>query len=165
MHVETACRRGGALALRPIDLDVEQSLIRLREKGETVRWQPVSPTLMQNLVEHGRQRGSDERHKQLLRYRTGRPITRRRYDYLWERVGKQLPWVATQGISTHWLRHTTLTWVERNFGYAIARAFAGHTGRNDAGSTSTYVRADIQEVATATAALTGESHPLATAPH
>jgi hypothetical protein len=46
LHTETACRRGGALALRPTDLDVEQCLIRLREKGETVRWQPVSPTLM-----------------------------------------------------------------------------------------------------------------------
>ena len=27
----------------------------------------------------------------------------------------------------HWIRHTTLTWVERNFGYAVARAYAGHT--------------------------------------
>jgi aldehyde:ferredoxin oxidoreductase len=33
----------GALALRPQDLDPEQCLILLREKGETVRWQPVSP--------------------------------------------------------------------------------------------------------------------------
>jgi integrase/recombinase XerC len=41
-----ACRRGGALALRPRDLDPDQCLILLREKGETVRWQPVSPTLM-----------------------------------------------------------------------------------------------------------------------
>jgi hypothetical protein len=24
-------------------------------------------------------------------------------------------------------RHTTLTWVERNFGFAIAHAYAGHT--------------------------------------
>ena len=46
LHTETACRRGGALALRPDDLDSGQCLIRLREKGETVRWQPVSPTLM-----------------------------------------------------------------------------------------------------------------------
>ncbi len=38
------CRRGGALALRPQDLDRDQCLILLREKGETVRWQPVSPT-------------------------------------------------------------------------------------------------------------------------
>jgi integrase/recombinase XerC len=44
LHVETACRRGGALALRPADLDSDQCLVRLREKGETVRWQPVSTT-------------------------------------------------------------------------------------------------------------------------
>ena len=68
----------------------------------------------------------------MLRYRDGRPITHRRYDHLWERIGAHLPWVATQQISTHWLRHTTLTWVERNFGYAVARAYAGHadTGPN-----------------------------------
>ena len=33
LHTETACRRGGALALRPDDLDSGQCLIRLREKG------------------------------------------------------------------------------------------------------------------------------------
>jgi integrase len=43
LHTETACRRGGALALRPQDLDPDQCLILLRKKGETVRWQPVSP--------------------------------------------------------------------------------------------------------------------------
>ena len=43
LHTETACRRGGALALRPQDLDADQCLVLLREKGETVRWQPVSP--------------------------------------------------------------------------------------------------------------------------
>lgn len=43
LHTETACRRGGALALQPSDLDPAQCLIRLREKGETVRWQPISP--------------------------------------------------------------------------------------------------------------------------
>ncbi|GAA2397139.1 site-specific integrase [Dactylosporangium salmoneum] len=161
LHAETACRRGGALALRPMDLDAEQCLVRLREKGETVRWQPVSPTLMQHLVAHHQQRGGEDPREQLLRYRNGRPITRRRHDYIWERVGKHIAWVATQQVSTHWLRHTTLTWVERNVGYATARAFAGHTGRNDAGSTATYVRADLHDVATATAALTGEPHPLA----
>src|SRR5262249_54955080 len=57
---------------------------------------------------------------------------------------------------------TTLTWVERNFGYAVARAYPGHThGGNDAGTTTTYIRANIQEVAAALAALTSEPHPLA----
>lgn len=160
LHTETACRRGGALALRPQDLDPTQCLIFLREKGETVRWQPVSPTLMAHLQQHATDRHAP-RTGQLLRYTDSRPITTRRYDHLWTRLGKHLPWIATQEISTHWLRHTTLTWVERNFGYAVARAFAGHTDHNtDAGTTTTYIRATVQEVATALATLTGEPHPL-----
>jgi len=162
LHTETACRRGGALALRPQDLDPDQCLVLLREKGETVRWQPVSPTLMSHLIEHGHQRHAPPS-GQLLRYASGRPITSRRYDYLWTRLGRHLPWVATQQMSMHWIRHTTLTWVERNFGYAVARAYAGHTdGGSDTGATSTYVRASLSEVAAALAALTGEPHPLAT---
>ena len=104
LHTETACRRGGALALRPQDLDPEQCLILLREKGETVRWQPVSPTLMAALLGH-----AEERHAppdgQLLRYRNGRRITYRRYDHLWDRLGRYLPWVRAQQISMHWIRH------------------------------------------------------------
>jgi len=160
LHVETACRRGGTLGLHRGDLDVEQCLVRLREKGETVRWQPVSPTLMERLVAHAEERGSGP-DGQVLRYRSGRPITARRYDYLWSRLGRHLRWVATQQVTTHWLRYTTLTWVERNYGYAIARAYAGHTGKSDAGTTTTYVRADVEEVAAALSGLTGERHPLA----
>jgi integrase/recombinase XerC len=159
LHTETACRRGGALALRPTDLDPDQSLIRLWEKGDTVRWQPVSPTLMHHLQRHGEERGAPPV-GQLLRAHAGRPITHRRYDHLWHRLGTHLPWVATQQISTHWLRHTTLTWVERNFGFAVARAYAGHAGA-DGATTATYVRASIHEVAAALAALTGEPHPMA----
>jgi integrase/recombinase XerC len=162
LHTETACRRGGALALTPADLDPEQCLIRLIEKGETVRWQPVSPTLMTHLLHHAETRGAPA-NGQLLRYANGNPVTTRRYDHLWVRIGKALPWAATQQISTHWFRHTTLTWVERNFGYAVARAYAGHNDGGNAGSTTTYVRADLPEVAAALAALTDETHPLAAA--
>jgi integrase len=100
IHHQTACRRGGALALRPCDLDTEQCLLRLREKGETVRWQPVSPSLMADLREHTGSRGGGN-DQQLLRYRDGRPITARRYDHLWLRLGRYLPWVATQQVTTH----------------------------------------------------------------
>src|SRR6266576_5599554 len=152
LHTETGCRRGGALALRSQDLDPEQCLVLLREKGETVRWQPVSPTLMAALLQH-----AGERHApadgQLLRYRNGRRITYRRYDHLWERLGRHLPWVRAQQMSMHWIRHTTLTWVERNFGYAVAKAYAGHTDNgSDTGATATYVRATTHEVAAALAA-------------
>lgn len=160
LHSETACRRGGALALRPDDLDPQQCLIFLREKGKVSRWQPVSPTLMANLLHHAQTRGAHPG-DQLLRYRSGKPITRRRYDGLWTRIGLELPWVEKQQISTHWLRHTTLTWVERTFGYAIARAYAGHAESKANGSTATYVRACLEEVALALATLTGEPHPLA----
>ena len=99
----------------------------------------------------------------LLHYRDGRPVTYRRYDGLWERIGRHLPWVRTQQVSTHWIRHTTLTWVERNFGYAVAKAYAGHTDNgSDTGATATYVRATTHEVAVALATLTREPHPLAT---
>jgi integrase/recombinase XerC len=159
LHTETACRRGGALAVRPCDLDTAQSLVMLREKGDTTRWQPVSPTLMHHMLVHADTRRANPT-KPLLRYRNGRPITARRYDYLWSRIGQQLPWAAAQQVSTHWLRHTTLTWVERRFGYAVARAYAGHTDSGNAGTTATYIRADVHEVAAALAALTGEAHPL-----
>ncbi|RJO77696.1 site-specific integrase [Nocardia panacis] len=163
-HIETACRRCGALSLRPSDLDVEQCLVFLREKGSAVRWQPVSPTLMRALLEHiaERHRNAAIESEPLFRRRSGRPITRRRYDSLWNRIGQHLEWVERQQITAHWLRHTTLTWVERNYGYAIARAYAGHTepdGRS--GQTATYIRASLQEVCYALAAMTGEPHPLA----
>ncbi|GIM96855.1 tyrosine-type recombinase/integrase [Paractinoplanes toevensis] len=160
-HTETACRRGGALTLLPADLDPDQCLVRLKEKGETERWQPVSPTLMRALLRHIDQRPAAPTDP-VFRYRSGKPITRRRYDYIWTRIGKELPWVAIQQISAHWIRHTTLTWVERTYGYAIARAFAGHAdSATEPGATATYVRATLQELAAAVAALTGEPHPLA----
>ena len=83
--------------------------------GETVRWQPVSPTLMSRLARHGRERQAPP-DGQMLRYRDGRTITYRRNDGLWARIGRALPWARTQQVSIHWIRHTTLTWVERNFG-------------------------------------------------
>jgi hypothetical protein len=61
--------------------------------------------------------------------------------------------------STHWLRHITLTWVERNCGYATARGFAGHTDAPSTGKTATYVKATLSEIAQALLSLTGEPHP------
>ena len=159
LHTETAARRGGALNLRPRDLDPDQCLTLLREKGETQRWQPVSPSLMSHLLAHAEHRGATDSGGPLLRYQHGEPITSRRYDHLWQRIGRYLPWVATQNVSTHWLRHTTLTWVERSFGFAVAHAYAGHSDATDS-ATLTYVKATVQDVAAALAALTGEPHPL-----
>jgi len=65
-------------------------------------------------------------------------------------------------------RHTILTWVERQFGFAVAQAYAGHEdrgrGARSMAAMATYVRAGLPEVATALATLTGEPHPLAITP-
>ncbi|MGI5519900.1 hypothetical protein ACQEUX_02960 [Micromonospora sp. CA-259024] len=117
---------------------------------------------MRHLLAHHAERADSDSNGSLLRYRDGRPLTSRRYDHLWARVGQHLRWVHTQQISTHWRRHTTLTWVERTYGHAVARAYAGHTdGGSASGSTATYVRASLHEVAVALAGLTAEEHPLA----
>ncbi|WP_067854076.1 tyrosine-type recombinase/integrase [Nocardia shimofusensis] len=163
LHVETACRRGGVLGLEVGDLDREDCLIRLHEKGETVRWQPVSPLLMTKLVEHVEHRGGEATTRKVLRYRSGRAITGRRYDYLIDRVRTHLPWAARLQVTPHWIRHTTLTFVEREFGEAVARAYAGHAPSGPSGATPIYTRAGIVEVAEALVAVTGQPHPLARA--
>jgi len=165
LHSETACRRGGALALRPTDLDVEQCLVRLHEKGGSDRWQPVSRSLMDGLAHHATTRNAPANGR-LLRYKDGTAITYRRYDGLFVRLGQHLPWVLRENVSAHWIRHTILQWVERNFSYAIARRYGGHERRKsgdraNVGSTIVYVKATLEEVAAALSVLTGEDHPLA----
>jgi integrase/recombinase XerC len=59
---------------------------------------------MTRLTEHGQERHAPPG-GQLLRYRNGQPITSRRYDGLWTRIGRVLPWARTQQISMHWIRH------------------------------------------------------------
>jgi hypothetical protein len=160
LHTETACPRGGALGVRLMDLDVGRGLVRLTEKAapsDGRRSPSTSPRTSMNMpTTPGAVLPTDP----LLRYRDGRRLTSRRYDHLWKRIGERAPWVAAQGISTHWLRHTTLTWVERHFGYGIARAYAGHTD-SVGPATTTYIKADLESVATALAAMTGQPHPLA----
>jgi len=82
LHTETACRRGGALALRLRDLDLDLCLVLLREKGGTHRWQPVSPTLATALWRHATSRGATDPDGALLRGHTGRPLSPGRYDAL-----------------------------------------------------------------------------------
>ncbi|GLY44506.1 hypothetical protein Amsp01_105290 [Amycolatopsis sp. NBRC 101858] len=166
LHSETACRVGGALKLRRRDLNPMDCTILLREKGSKNRRQPVSPTLLNALQEHLNSRvpGHDP-NDQVLRLRSGAPMRYHNYQTFWNRIWRILPWAKALGVTSHWLRYTTLTWVERSFGYAVAAAYAGHANpgtTSDRGSvTLTYTSATIHEVAAALSALSGEPHPLA----
>ncbi len=166
LHSETACRVGGALNLRRRDLNPRDCTVLLREKGGKNRRQPVSPTLLNALLEHHDSRGTDhDPNSQVLRLRNGTPIRYHTYQTFWNRIWRILPWAKGLGVTSHWLRYTTLTWVERTFGYAVAAAYAGHAGPDTSsdrgGVTLTYTAATIHEVAAALSALTGEPHPLA----
>jgi integrase len=164
-HLETGARRGGALALRRRDLNVARQCIRLREKNEKLRWQPVSKTLLDALFEHCDARGALTAQDAVFRHRprqvgsAGIPITRRRYNTLVGRWGKSIPWVQELGVSIHWCRHHATSSIERIAGYGVARAFAGHSGGDEV--TTTYIKANLNEVARAVAIYTGEPHPLA----
>ncbi|MFC3965629.1 tyrosine-type recombinase/integrase [Nocardia jiangsuensis] len=161
LHLETACRRGGALRLEVDDLDDRHCQVCLREKGGTMRWQPISPTLATNLRAHVVTRGGSAAGPGLLRYSTGRRVGRGRYTYLRDRWHERLPWAASLGVSAHWLRHTTVTFVEREFGAAVAHAFAGQADPRHGGTTGLYTRASLAEIAEAVEAIAGEPHPLA----
>lgn len=164
LHSETACRVGGALNIRRRDLNSMDCTVLLREKGGKDRRQPISPTLINALLRHidHRTTGHDP-DDQVLRQRNGVPLQYHAYQTFWHRIWRLLPWAKTLRVTSHWLRYTTLTWVERTFSYAIASAYAGHAGPSaSSGSvTLTYTAATIHEVAAALSMLTGEPHPLA----
>ncbi|WP_040786823.1 hypothetical protein, partial [Nocardia pneumoniae] len=81
LHIETACRRKPVLALRIEDLERDDCLVRLHEYGGAIRWQPISPTLMNRLLGHIRHRGGRKATDQVLRYQDGRPVDLARYQY------------------------------------------------------------------------------------
>ncbi|MBF6302475.1 site-specific integrase [Nocardia amamiensis] len=162
LHIETACRRDAVLRLRIDELSADDCTALLHHKGGVDAWHPISPTLMRRLTEHFERRGGSDAaagHR-VLRTRSGNPITDRRYDNLHERFHRHLSWAEAKGVTVHWLRHTTLTFVEREFGEAVARRYAAH---HDPGATATpiYTKASIVECAEALVAVTGQPHPLA----
>ena len=157
-HLESGARREGALNLRLRDLDRARSTVWLREKFGIKREQPVSPSLLQALEAHSSSRGAVASDDPVLRSRRDLPITRRRYNTVFDRARPCLPWAERTPVSAHVLRHTAITTVERHAGFAVAQAFAGHSASS---VTGTYTQARIDEVAQAVSALTGEAHPLA----
>lgn len=157
-HLESGARREGALNLRLRDIDTRRATVWLREKGDSEREQPISPSLIRLLDRHARTRGATDSNDPLLRTMAGRPITARRYDTLFSRARRCLPWSDRTPVSAHVLRHTAINAVGRYAGYPVAQAFAGHAPPSVTGR---YMQATLEEVAATIAALTSETHPLA----
>ena len=81
------------------------------------------------------------------------PITRKRFQTLWTRLKRELPWLDESHGRPHDLRKTMGTFVERAFGHAVAEAWLRH---KIVGTTETYTAAMLEEVEQAHAWLVGE---------
>lgn len=174
-HAETGARREGGVGLTCGTLHDARQMIRLSEKFELERDQPVSSELIAALRAHAIERGgprcdptspSYDLESPVFWYRARgsqpcRPLTGRRYDTLFQRVQATLPWADQVAFTAHGLRHTAGTLVERLAGTQVARRFLGHADRT---VTDTYTDASEAEVAAAVARLTGQPHPLVPAP-
>ena len=160
-QVETGARMSGILKLQLGDIDTKRQTITLVEKRSKKRVQPVTRELMENLMRLAGSRGARVRTDSVFRYLPNKdgissPLTSKRFETLWKRLGQTLPWVASQGISSHYLRHTVLTWVDRVAGHSVARAYAGHSAGD---TTDFYTSVGFSEIVNAHGLITGTIHP------
>lgn len=161
--LETGARVGGLLHLQLQDINMTHQTIALHEKGSKVRHQPVTLELATSLKELAKERGAIQPSDSVFRYgeqskSANQPMTSRRIDTMWARLRKELPWLEERNVSSHSIRRSILTLVERRTSTAVTRAFAGH-GQTQV--TDGYTEADGNEVARAHQAIFGRVHPLA----
>lgn len=139
---ETACRRDGVLNLRRCDILPTPSVV-LYEKFDERREIPVSLPLYRALHLHAEQRASSC--ERVFHYANGRCLTDRRFDTIFQRVAKRLPWAAALGVTLHWVRYSTLTDIRITSGERVAAAYAGHSDESG-GVTGRYTRASFEEL-------------------
>ena len=160
--LESGCRRQGLLALRRDHLNSDRQTAMLREKGDIQREVPVTAAMMASLVDLHASRSGDPT-GEIFRYRSGEPLSRKRFETLFSRVqaeaGAQLSSSLSQ-VSFHWLRHTAGTLIRSASGdESVAAEFLGHLPARSA-VTRLYTAATTQEVAQAFSKVWGEDHPL-----
>jgi integrase len=116
-HLESGARREGALNLWRRDLDSKRPTVWLREKGDSEREQPVSPSLVALLAQHTDGRGTGAVDDNVFRTATGAAMSARRYDTIFDRARTCIDWADRTPVSAHVLRHTAITAVGRLAGY------------------------------------------------
>jgi site-specific recombinase XerD len=146
---ETACRRQGAIRLNQDDMAPATRAVRLVEKYAKLRWVPVSAHLMSRLVSHATLR--HDGCNLVLHRQDGGHLNDKWFEGFARRI-QSLAWAAELGVSAHWIRHTTITDIERIAGVRVAAAYAGHADGNF-GVTGTYTKASPEELRLAHARL------------
>lgn len=162
--LEMAGRQATLVGLARQDLDRERQVVTVPDdKNGTPRVIPVSLELIDALLAHAARRGSTQPHQPVLCYADSTAervhgLTGRRYDTLYRRLQRTLPWADNMQLTNHYLRHTAIQAVEKVAGYAVAHSFAGHA---EGDITFTYLDHQLPDVAKAVAAAFGFAHPAA----
>jgi integrase len=139
---ETGCRRQGAIRWSQDDLAPATRAVRLVEKYTKPRWVPVSARLVDRLVSHTALR--HDGCNLVLHRRDGGHLNDTWFEgFAW--CIQNLAWAGELGVSAHWIRHTTITDIERIAGVQVAAAYAGHADGN-LGVTGTYTKASPEEL-------------------
>lgn len=171
-HIESGARRGGAVALTMGDLKRTTQMIRLHEKGDRHDDQPVSAELIDALTALAIARGGARCDPASPDYDPAAPVfyykgstpqtphrlSERRYDTMYKRIQLTLPWANEIMLTSHCLRKTGASIVERIAGSEVARLYLRHGRRN---VTQTYTEAPLRRLVEAAEVYTGRPHPLA----
>ena len=160
-HLTTGARQGEALRLRLSHVDLDRQTIWLGEKGGRPEEQPVPLSLLVNLMEFALSRDACAGDDRVFRNRRGQAVSKKAHERIWAEVRGQLRFAELMSASTHCLRKTAGTIVERHAGTAVSERFLRHSAPTLNGI---YTGATLDEVAQAVADLTGEPHPLAARP-
>lgn len=150
----TGCRREGSLNLRVGDLHAEDCRITVTEKNGQTRDLPLRRDVIERLLAHAARRGAHTRADAVFRYKDGRPLTRRRFNTLFDRLDKHTTWSESLDVGPHWIRHTTLDDVRRVADVRVAQSYAGH--RDEAsGAIGRYTKPTFDELVAAYEAIFG----------
>jgi site-specific recombinase XerC len=150
----TACRREGALNLRVGDVHARDCRVTVTEKNGQTRDLPLRRDVIARLLAHAARRGAHFPTDSVFRYKTGRPLTRRRFNTLFDRLDKHTSWSQPLDVGPHWIRHTTLDDVRRVADVRVAQSYAGH--RDEAsGAIGRYTKPTFDELIAAYEAIFG----------
>jgi site-specific recombinase XerD len=123
----TAARRSGCLNLAVGHLDPASERVHLTEKYGDTRALPLKRDLGVELLGFAASRGSVHPTDPVFRYASGAPLTRRRFNALFDRVDRHTDFSEMLDVSAHWIRHTTLADIAAVSDIRVAAAFAGHS--------------------------------------
>lgn len=157
----SGARREGLLNLTLGGISTRECTVRLDEKFGKVVEQPVPDWFIEELRAFAVARGAEKATDPVFRARgkdgqPGKPITSRRFDYIFQRLQAAYEWADEQQVSAHVLRHHAISLIERHASKAVALRFARHEPED---TNDRYSKASALEVAQAVVTLHGGSHP------